>query len=122
MRRPIFMLVSDDEPRLEALRYDLNRRYQADYQVCVASAAAAGLTMMAVLAGAGAEVALIIADEHLADMPAVDLLARAHGLQPRAKRILLIDRGNWTGPHPAIEAMAVGKIDYYLYVPWFPLA
>jgi len=121
MRRPIFMLVSDDEPRLEALRYDLNRRYQADYQVCVASAAAAGLTMMAVLAGAGAEVALIIADEHLADMPAVDLLARAHGLQPRAKRILLIDRGNWTGPHPAIEAMAVGKIDYYLYVPWFPL-
>jgi len=97
MRRPIFMLVSDDEPRLEALRYDLNRRYQADYQVCVASAAAAGLTMMAVLAGAGAEVALIIADEHLADMPAVDLLARAHGLQPRAKRILLIDRGNWTG-------------------------
>ena len=121
MRRPIFMLVSDDELRLEALRCDLSRRYQADYQVCVASAAAAGLTMMAVLAGAGAEVALIIADEHLADMPAVDLLARAHGLQPRAKRILLIDRGNWTGPHPAIEAMAVGKIDYYLYVPWFPL-
>ena len=121
MQRPIFMLVSDDELRLEALRCDLSRRYQADYQVCVASAAAAGLTMMAVLAGAGAEVALIIADEHLADMPAVDLLARAHGLQPRAKRILLIDRGNWTGPHPAIEAMAVGKIDYYLYVPWFPL-
>ena len=54
-------------------------------------------------------------------MPAVDLLARAHGLHPGAKRILLIDRGNWTGPHPAIEAMAVGKIDYYLYVPWFPL-
>jgi thioredoxin reductase (NADPH) len=121
MQRPIFVLVSDDEPRLEALRRDLNRRYQADYQVCVASSAAAALTMMAVLAGAGAEVALIIADEHLADMPAADLLARAHGLHPGAKRILLIDRGNWTGPHPAIDAMAVGKIDYSLYVPWFPL-
>jgi thioredoxin reductase (NADPH) len=121
MQRPIFMLVSDDELRLEALRHDLNRRYEADYQVCVASSAAAALTMLAVLAGARAEVALIIADEHLADMPAVDLLARAHGLHPGAKRILLIDRGQWTGPHPAIEAMAVGKIDFYLYVPWFPL-
>jgi len=121
MPRPIFMLVSDDELRLEALRRDLSRRYEADYQVCVASSAAAALTMLAVLEGAEAEVALIIADEHLADLPAVDLLARAHGPHPRAKRILLIDRGQWTGPHPAIEAMAVGKIDFYLYVPWFPL-
>jgi thioredoxin reductase (NADPH) len=121
MQRPIFMLVSDDELRLEALRRDLSRRSQADYQVCVASSAAAALTMLAVLAGAGAEVALIIADEHLADMPAVDLLARAHGPHPRAKRILLIGRGQWIGPHPAIEAMAVGKIDFYLSVPWFPL-
>ena len=120
MQRPIFMLVSDDEPRLEALRYDLNRRYQADYQVSVASSAASALVTLAVLAGAGAEVALIIVDEHLTDVPAADLLARVHGLHPGAKRILLIDRGNWTGPHPAIAAMAMGKIDYSLYVPWFP--
>ena len=120
MERPIFLLVSGDEPRLGALRHDLSRRYEADYQVSVASSAAAALTMLAVLAGAGAEVALIIADEHLADRPAVDFLASAHGLHPGAKRILLIDRGNWTGPHPAIAAMAVGKIDYHLYVPWFP--
>ena len=109
MQRPIFMLVSDDEPRLEALRYDLNRRYQADYQVSVASSAASALVTLAVLAGAGAEVALIIADEHLTDVPAADLLARVHGLHPGAKRILLIDRGNWTGPHPAIAAMAMGR-------------
>ena len=63
MQRPIFMLVSDDEPRLEALRYDLSRRYQADYQVSVASSAASALVTLAVLAGAGAEVALIIVDE-----------------------------------------------------------
>jgi thioredoxin reductase len=121
MQRPIFMLVSGDGPRLDALRHDLSRRYQADYKVSVASSAAAALTMLAVLADARAEVALIIADEHLADMPAVDFLASAHGLHQGAKRILLIDRGNWTGPHPVIAAMAVGKIDYHLYVPWFGL-
>jgi thioredoxin reductase (NADPH) len=121
MQRPIFMLVSGDARRLDALRRDLSRRYEADYQVCVASSATAALTMLAVLAGAHAEVALVIADEHLADVPAADFLARVPGLHPRAMRILLIDRGNWTGPHPAIAAMAMGKIDYLLYFPWFPV-
>jgi thioredoxin reductase (NADPH) len=120
MQRPIFLLVSDDAPRLEALRHDLSRRYTADYQVTTAVSAATALTGLAVQAGSGAEVALIIADEHLKDMPAVDFLARAHGLHPAAKRILLIDRGQWAEPHPVIAAMAVGKIDYHLYVPWFP--
>ena len=114
------MLVSGDGPRLDALRHDLGQRYEADYQVCVGSSAAAALTMLAVLAGARAEVALVIADDHLADLPAADFLARVHGLHPAAKRILLIDRGNWVGTHPVIAAMAVGKIDYHLYAPWFP--
>ena len=109
MQRPIFWLVCDNGRRLERLRCDLSRRYEADYQVSIASSAVAALTMLAVLAGARAEVALVIADEHLADMPAADFLARVHGLHPGAKRILLIDRGNWTGPHPAIAAMAVGR-------------
>jgi thioredoxin reductase (NADPH) len=121
MQRPIFLLVSDDGPRLAALRDDLSRRYEADYQVTTAGSAAAALTMLAVHAGSGAEVALIIADEHLKDMTAADFLARAHGLHPGAKRILLIDRGQWAAPHPVIAAMAVGKIDYHLWVPWFPL-
>ncbi len=121
MQRPIFMLVSGDARRLDALRHDLSRRYEADYQVCVASSAAAALTMLAVLAGAHAEVALVIADEHLADTPAADFLARVRGLHPGAKRILLMDHGDWSPGHPAVLAIAVGKIDYHLYAPWFPL-
>jgi hypothetical protein len=62
-------------------------------------------------AGSGVEVALLIADEHLADVPAVDFLAGAHELHSGAKRILLIDRGDWSGTHPAVLAMAVGSID-----------
>jgi thioredoxin reductase (NADPH) len=121
MQRPIFLLVSGDGLRLDALRDDLSRRYQADYQVSVAGSAAAALTMLAVQAGSDAEVALVIADERLADMPAADFLARAHGLHPGAKRILLINHGDWSPGHPAILALAVGKIDYHLYAPWYPL-
>lgn len=121
MQRPIFMLVADDGPRLEALRLDLSRRYEADYRVVGVASAGAALAMLGDLAGSGAEVALLIADEHLADMPAVDFLARAHELHPGAKRVLLIDRGDWSGTHPAVLAMAFGSIDYHLYVPWQPL-
>jgi thioredoxin reductase (NADPH) len=118
MQRPIILLVSGDEPRRDSLCQDLSRRYEADYQVSTASSAAAALTK---LAGPDAEVALVIADQHLADMPAVDFLARVHGLHPEAKRILLIEHGDWSPEHPAVLAIAVGKIDYHLYAPWYPL-
>jgi len=121
MQRPVFVVVADDRHRLEPLRCDLSRRYEADYRVIGVASAEAALTELADLAGASAEVALLIADEHLTDVPAVDFLVRAHGLHPRAKRILLVDRGDWSAAHPAVAALAVGSIDYHLYVPWHPL-
>src|SRR5262245_14173430 len=120
MRRPIFLLVSSDATRLEALRYDLSRRYEADYEVLAADSAAAGLAVLAERVRAADAVALIIADEHLPDMAAADFLIRAHDLHRDAKRVMLIDRGYWSAGHPAISALAVGKIDYHLYAPWRP--
>ncbi len=121
MERPVFLLVSGDESRREGLSRDLRRRFGADYRVAVADSATAAGGLLAELATAGAEVALVIADEHLAGEPAVDFLARAHDMHRGARRVLLIDRGNWSADHPAVLAMAVGKIDYHLYAPWEPL-
>jgi len=118
--RPVFLLVAEDGPRRAALTADLKRRYDADYQVIGAASAAAALTMLADFADSGAVVALVFADERLSEMPAVDFLARAHGLHPGAKRVLLVARGDWSAAHPAVSAMALGKIDYHLWVPWYP--
>jgi len=120
-RRPVFLLVAEDGPRLEALARDLKRRYLADYRVVSAVSAGTALTMLAELADSGAVVALLIADEHLLEMPAVDFLARAHDLHPGARRVLLVERGDWSATHPAVCAMALGKIDYHLWAPWYPL-
>jgi thioredoxin reductase (NADPH) len=120
-RRPIFLLVTEDGPRLEALTMDLKRRYSADYRVVTAASAGAALTILTELADSGAVVALLIADERLVEIPAVDFLARAHDLHPGARRVLLVERGDWSATHPAVCAMALGKIDYHLYVPWYPL-
>jgi thioredoxin reductase (NADPH) len=118
--RPVFFVVAEDGPRLEALTRDLQRRYDADYDVVGAAAAATALTMLKDFANTGAGVALLIVDERLTEIPAVDLLERAHDLHPGAKRILLIERGDWSAAHPAVTAMATGQIDYHLYAPWQP--
>src|SRR5262249_21494236 len=112
---------ADDRPRREGLRRDLARRYEADYEITGAASGADALDRLAGIAAAGGEVALLIADEHLAGMPAAGFLSRAHELHRSARRILLIDRGNWSATHPAVAAMAVGQIDYHLYAPWDPL-
>ncbi len=76
--RPILFVVAEDVLRLEALARDLNRRYGAGYRAVTVSSAGAAVTMLADLADSGAVVALLVADERLMEMPAVDFLARAH--------------------------------------------
>jgi hypothetical protein len=38
-----------------------------------------------------------------------DFLLRVHRRQPQAKRVLLIERGNWSSGHPAVSVMALGR-------------
>jgi thioredoxin reductase (NADPH) len=119
MPRPVFCLVSEDGLRLEALTGDLSKRYGADYRVVGVASADAALTMLQDLADSGTEAALLVADECLQEMPAVDFLVRAHEVHRRAKRVLLIERGDWSAAHPVVCAIALGKVDY-LYTPWYP--
>ena len=120
MPRPVFFVVAEDGSRLDSLTRDLNRRYDADYRVVGLASARTALTMLRDLANAGTEVALLIADERIVEMNAVDFLVSAHDLHPGAKRVLLIQRGDWSPAHPVVCAMALGKIDYHLYTPWYP--
>src|SRR5438045_1458798 len=102
MRRPVFVLAAEDQPRLDALSADLSRRYGADYRVAAVASAAAALAELAELAAAGAAVALVIADERLTGISPLQVLGRAHELHPNARRVLLVDRGNWSAAHPAV--------------------
>jgi len=118
MQRPRLVVVSEDPPRLEELTDELRRRYEPDYQVVSMASASDALARLAGLRQARAEAALVIADERLAQMPAVGFLARAHELHPGAKRVLLSNRSDWSPTHTAVGAVAQGQIDYYLLGPW----
>jgi thioredoxin reductase (NADPH) len=121
MPQPVFLVVAENESVREGLSADLRRRFAADYRVVGVASAATALTMLADLARAAEDVTLLIADERLTEMGAVDFLVQAHELHPAARRVLLVERGDWSATHPAVSAMALGQIDYHLYNPWRPL-
>src|SRR5262245_9797757 len=56
----------------------------------------------------------------MTEMSAVGFLAAAHELHPAAKRVLLVERGDYSAAHPAVRAMTVGQTDYHLFTPWRP--
>lgn len=118
---PLILVVSGEEDVRQRLVHDIAHRFGADYTVTAAATADAALDSLASQRAAGAEVALVIVDERLADPPPAEFLLGAHQRQPRAKRILLIKRGNSSSRHPVVSAMALGRVDYHLFNPWLPL-
>jgi thioredoxin reductase (NADPH) len=64
-------------------------------------------------------VALMIVDERVRD--ALDLFDTVRSRHPGVLRVLVVERGQWSATHPAVGAMALGRIDYHLFRPWWPL-
>jgi thioredoxin reductase (NADPH) len=122
MTQPILFLVDDRPKVLEALAADLGRRFGGDHRILAEAGPAAALEALAGLAQRGEEVALVVAGQHMAELPGVELLLRAHELHPSAKRVLLVGRRAWTPTNPAVRAMTLGQIDTYLFEPWLPVA
>ena len=120
MDRPVFFLVHEQQAVLEALERDLRRRFEADYRIVGERSPEAALRALGRLRSAGEEVALLVAGQSLPATSGVEFLVRAHQLHPRAKRALLIGRGEWASgsAHPAVRAMTLGQIDSYLFAPW----
>jgi thioredoxin reductase (NADPH) len=63
---------------------------------------------------------LLLAGRRMTKMSGVEFLVAAHALHPAAKRILRLDRGDYTATNPAVRAMTLGQIDYHLFTPWQP--
>jgi thioredoxin reductase (NADPH) len=118
-RSPIIFLVSSDPSVLQTLRADLDRRFGNDTRIVGADGPSPGLAELAALADGVEPVALLIADQQMAEMTGVEFLTRAHALHPMAKRILLVER-DYTAANPIVPAMTLGQIDYHLVKPWFP--
>src|SRR5689334_16908703 len=121
MAQPVLFVVVASAPQLERLIADLRRRFGVAYLVRGGSCVKVALTTLTDLADRSQDVAIIIADLNLGELPAVGLSARAYAVHPLAKRVLIVNRRSWATDHPVVAALARGQIDYHLYNPWVPL-
>jgi thioredoxin reductase (NADPH) len=115
--KPAFLVVSDDPALREGLVADLDRRFGRDYEVAGSTSVEAG----GALSAAGDPLALLLVDERVRGSAPKELFARGRERHPAVKRVLLVHRGNWSSVHPVVAAMALGQVDYHLYVPWVPI-
>ena len=109
---PALFLVDRDPRSLAALVSALVRRYGNDYVVQGETSPQAALAALRQKAVANEPVALLL----VGDVDA-DLLASAHQMHPHAKRVLLIDR-DYSTKSPAVQAIALGRVDYHIVRPW----
>jgi thioredoxin reductase (NADPH) len=107
-----------DVPLQELLLQALRHRYDRDYEVVgVPPAAVAGLLDEAA-ASNRAVAAVVAGSTDLATAAeGVRLLAEVRGRAAGTQRILVVERGGWR-THPVREAMVLGHVDGYLFVPW----
>jgi len=117
--RPAVHVSYADADVRELLAHDLRERFGTGYGIAAHAGGEAALAALRRDAQDGRRVAVVVSDESPTGGPE-DLLAAAHDLHPRARRVLLVGRGEWSNQHPAVEAMRRGQADSYIFVPWGP--
>jgi thioredoxin reductase (NADPH) len=118
--KPVIFAVDAGAESFARIEYGLRRRYGVEYQVMCETSAMWGMKRLKDLKAAGAEVALILADQWMPDIEGAEFLARAGRLFPTAKRAVLVEWGDRTTQEPVLRAMSLGHIDYYVNKPERP--
>jgi thioredoxin reductase (NADPH) len=120
MPGPVLVAVDDDRECLSALERELGERYSRDYRIVCTASPEDALATLEKLAEDGEEVALVLAAQWLPGTTGSELFGQVRRLHPHAKRGLLITWGGWGDPatgEAIFDAMAHGRIDYYVLRP-----
>jgi thioredoxin reductase (NADPH) len=117
---PVILVVDDEPDLLGRLAADLRRRFDRDYQIVAHTSAQAALAELAQMRQAAQPVALVIADQWMPELPGVELLGRAHEIDPEAMRALLVAWGDRSAGPTVLQGCAFGRLDNYILKPWTP--
>ena len=124
MRLPVLLAVDDDRDALDDVETQLAQRYSHEYRIESLGDPEDALRTLQELADAGEDVALVLAASSLSSASGGHLLEHVRRLHPQAGRALLVPEYFWSDPPTADairDAMALGRIDYYVARPAGPL-
>jgi thioredoxin reductase (NADPH) len=132
MTIPVLMVVDGDPDSRATLDGTLRRRYEHDYLIISEASSGTALGRLRELRAAGRPVAVVMAAAAMTEAPDAEFLAQVRGIQPAAKRVLVVPRGGPAAPSlrvpvplvqdrqaatPVLRAIAHGMIDAYLPAP-----
>ena len=121
MPLPLLLVVDDDGDAVAHVEAQLLQRYGTEYRVESLGDPAQALRQLSDLAKRGEEVALVLVGLGVSDAATGgELLEQVRQLHPEAKRALLVPPDAWADTPTAqaiLDAMAVGRIDYYVARP-----
>ena len=98
MNRPAIIVLDNHPDSLIVLEETLRRRYGQDYLIVTETSVAAALGRLAELQASRRPVALVMAAIPIALAGDAEFLAQARGIQPTAKRVLVVPRGGPAAP------------------------
>ncbi|HZB05810.1 MAG TPA: FAD-dependent oxidoreductase [Thermoleophilaceae bacterium] len=120
MPGPLLVAVEENAEALGVIERELTDRYARSYELVCTTSAGDALARLSRAADDGEEVALVLASARLDGSTGTELLTEIHHLHPHSKRGLLIGWGQWGDPATGdaiFDAMAHGRIDYYVLRP-----
>jgi thioredoxin reductase (NADPH) len=117
MKKPIIIVVDEDEEKRGAFEGVLNNRFGYDYEVVPESSTDGCLATLEQLARGDAAVALVIAAQRTPDPADPEFFSRAHALHPGAKRLLTVPMVQ-AKPESVLPLITLGQIDDYFVTPW----
>jgi thioredoxin reductase (NADPH) len=120
MLRPVLLAVDDEPAARSSIEGKLRKRYEADYEVICEGSGAAALGALEQVKARGGAVALVLADMWMPDMTGIELLTKAHALEPAAKRALLTGWGDMQVGDRLVRAAVLGQVDDWGLKPWQP--
>ncbi|WP_233488645.1 FAD-dependent oxidoreductase [Blastococcus sp. TF02-9] len=109
--------MSRAQPVRDRVGEELAKRYGADYAVAVCGSEDELAAEVAGLQGRGVPVAAFLAGLGPADPDGLDVLARVGGAQAGAVRACIVRWGDLETAAPVFEAIALGRLDGWLYRP-----
>ncbi|MDR2985422.1 MAG: FAD-dependent oxidoreductase [Nocardiopsaceae bacterium] len=115
---PVLLVVDGDTRARGVVEGELRKRYESDYQIFCAGSSGEALRLLGKLRDEARPASLVLAaDEALAGMTGIELLASVREFDPTTKRVLLVGWGVQARSGAIVEALAMGQIDAYIARP-----